>query len=364
MRMTGRPGSASTSRPANRPRLLTVVVASTLLALALTPNAGAERDQTSGNSSSKVTGRGDILTTIISGLKRKTSNRNPGKANTSPPRCRNIKLKDGEIEMLVALVGHTESSGEAGTPFQVKLAEVFREALLTDFPDAPDGPGSPDMPVADMPAVGLADAPANEVDVFVRQCGVDLVDVWTTPRPIATSIAGQLLRSMVTRLPEPIIDQSPSITVSVPVGQPVFASARSSNWQTVEATLVASGITAEVRATPKSLRIYSGEPGARFVTCEGRGLAFDPTSTASPRSQARSAGACVLKYRLASSRRGNEIPSWLGSATIIWEAQWRTGNGPWRSLGQIPRTRLFERRTAELGSIITRTYGPTRAGTR
>lgn len=344
--MRGLPGRSLTL-------LVTLAVALVLMAV---PGPAASAEQ--GGSTSRVVGRGDILTTIFGRLKprpvkavtvpRRRSSAAVARPKPAPPArstppttapapCRDLRLSDGELEWLVAAIGHHEP-----TPFLQKLSDVLTNSLL---------PGTPDA------------APLDDVEIVVRQCGTELVDAWAVPRATPASIEERLTRTMLTRLPEPVVSQTPPLGAAVPVNEPVFLAIAPEHWHEVRAVLTVAGISAEVRAEPFALRSYSGEPATPFATCPGRGRIFDAGNGLSGRRQAALPDACVIRYRLASTRT-DPGAKWIGSVSVLWRAEWRTNGGSWRSLGVIPRTRIFERETVELATAITRTSAPTRAGTR
>ncbi|MCB1255649.1 MAG: hypothetical protein KDB26_00995 [Microthrixaceae bacterium] len=330
-----------------------LIAAIVITAFGAAPTAGAGES----GSTSTIVGRGDVLTTIFRNLgsgntkkvaqsrrrvtKTKATKKKSAGTNTAAkpaaPACRDLRLTDGELEWLVAALGN-----HARTPFLDRLSEVLATHLLTTTPDA---------------------APLSEVEIMVRQCGVDLVDAWAVQRLDAGDLESRLARSMLTRLPEPVLAQSPPPGSAVPVNEPVFISIPSQHWHRVDALLTVSGITAEVRAEPFGLRTYTGEPTAVFELCTGPGKPFDPTLGLSARRQATRPESCTMRYRQ-SSKASASSESWVGSVSVLWRVEWRVGTGDWRSLGTVPRTRVLERSVVELSTSITRIVDPSRAATR
>lgn len=308
-----------------------VVVLATLITLIgpLSSPAGADA-----RSSSRVIGRGDILTTITNPT-RTTGRSTRTRRATPAPTCRDVTFSDNEIEMLVAAL-----SWDPEAPTTKQYAELVDRyiAQVQDQDDATSG-----------------------FDLVARYCGDELEGIRAVARVVIPTLAQRVSRSMLTRLPAPVVHQNPPEDSAVPVGEPVFIAADPQTWTRIDDTLDFAGLTAHVRATPTAIRVFSGEPGARFTTCQGSGKRFNITSPLSARRQASAGGACAIFYRgpfdqlTAGTAR-------LGSVSVLWRTEWRLDNGPWRSLGLIPRTRLFARSVVELGTPITRTFYPTRAG--
>lgn len=339
------------SRSSRCARTAAVLAAATLITVfGVAPAAGAGES----GSSSTIVGRGDVLTTIFRNLGSRNAKKVPTKkaapktttkksagtkavATPAASTCRDLRLTDAELEWLVAALGN-----HARTPFLDKLSEVLATHLLTTTPDA---------------------TPLSDVEIMVRQCGVDLVDAWAVPRADAGDLESRLARSMLTRLPEPVLTQSPPPGAPVPVNEPVFISIPAQHWQRIDAVLTVSGITAEVRAEPFGLRTYTGEPTAVFELCQGPGKPFEPALGFSARRQATRAESCVMRYRQ-SSKTSASSEAWVGSVSVLWRVEWRVGTGAWRSLGTVPRTRVFERSVVELSTSITRIVGPSHATTR
>ncbi len=315
--------------PAPVARLRKVGAGLVAVAVALTLTAGPVAAEGGGSSNSSVVGRGDILTTISSMVK---GGRSPG-GSSSHPRCRTVKLNDAEIEFLIALVAmYPEAEGSK------RFANLLRESLINSEPD---------------PAQGVDIA---GYEILLRICDGKADDMWAAPR--ADPGGGSLRtigRRMITRLPDPQPVQSPPLGIAVPLNQPVFFSIPDSLWAPVEATLVSEGIVAEVRAEPVSLRVYSGDGSGEIRLCPGRGLLFDPLNRLSPARQAANPLACTVNYRHPSTGSVDSAASegFIGAVTVMWIAEWRSGAGPWRSLGTIPRTRVFERSVREVRTAIS-----------
>jgi hypothetical protein len=292
---------------------LTVVVA-------LCAPAAPASAEGSGGATSRVVGRGDIVTTLL-GWQRPT--RTGGGASTP---CRWITFDYAQTEFLVAM-----AAAESVRPGLGPLID-----LLGSISD-------PDT---------LAHA-----DLQGWYCDGTTLAFQLVPRAPGADVATNLARRMITRLPPPEIVVSPPPAAAVPVSQPVFISVPAHAWQPITAELSDGAIVAEVRATPVGLRAFPGVPDAEAVTCEGPGRPFDPASTASVDAQSRAPGACTVRHGLAThAAGGHQLPgrpdAWIGTVTVLWNAEWRVAPGPWRSLGTIPRTRLVERSVAELSTSI------------
>lgn len=293
------------------------------------PQATASADT---RSSSRVVGRGDILTTILA---RKNPRRTMSRG-AAAPRCHEVKFTDNDIEMLIGAISwDTESE-----PAQ-RYAALVSQFILTD----PD-----EMPASD------------EFDLIALYCDGAIDDIRAVPRQ-TTTLAQQVARSMITRLPEPVVHVTPPDGSPVPVGEPVFISIDPQRWRTIEATLELDGVTASVRATPTHLRTFTGEPGTTFTTCDGRGRRYDPAIRSSARAQAFVPGACTISYK-SPFEPGPGVTPRLGSISVLWRTEWRTDDGEWHSLGLIPRTRVFVRSVVELATPITRSVFPTPSRTR
>lgn len=293
-----------------------------------TPAAGADRG---GGARSAVVGRGDIVTSILGWRRGSGQQRGPGTA----PRCWWRTFGDAELEWFVAVAAYL-----AGTEDAVPLPEEFRAFL-----------GSGVLP---------------DRDVQARICDGRIVEVRFAadgrPRD-ATQVLG---RRMITHLPVPEPVTSPPSGTTVPVGVPVFFSIEPDDWTEVGGSITVDGITAEVRAHPTAVRIIAGDPAASTTTCEGPGTPFDPDDPASPRQQADRSDACTVTYSTASAGRSStrsprpgalatrRPETWIGTVTVLWQAEWRTGDGPWTSLGLVPRTRLIERSVGEVPTVLER----------
>lgn len=349
----------------------TRVVTAALMAVtivALTPiPASAEGG---GSSSSSVVGRGDILTTITSKLPRVRTGSQP----RNRPRCRTVVLNDAEIEFLIALISlYPDAEGSK------ELAQLLRDYMISPEPpvdhptdqdppsvgaatrdqqapgpptSTPAAPGPPSPDISTPPTA----PPRIEYEILLRICGGVAADIWASPRVNPGNGSSTTVgRSMITRLPEPLPTQSPPLGVPVPINQPVFVSVPASLWTPVGATLRLQGTVAEVRAEPVTLRVYSGDGSAQIRTCPGRGVAFDLLSRISPARQSLNPAACTVTYVHRTDRPGvdGQARSFIGAVTVLWSAEWRTDGGPWRSLGLIPRTRVFERSVREVRTAIS-----------
>lgn len=287
------------------------------IALLDPPPAAAAGDES--GASSRVVGRGDILTSIIgwTGRRRGSSGR-----GGSTPVCRWRTLRDAQIEWLAAV---SAQSAALGGPHPV--LDSVREHLEAE--DLPDG------------------------DLQVQTCGTEVSAVRFVPRLEPAGTLELLARRMITRLPVPDPVFSPPAGVRVPLHQPVFASIRPADWQEVHNTLQADGITAQVRAVPVGMRVISGDPGGAMFPCTGPARPFDPASTMTVRAQAALPESCAFAYRHLPPHAGDGRPgAWVGTVTVLWRAEWRADDGPWAPLGTIPRTRLFDRAPREVLTSI------------
>lgn len=284
--------------------------------------AGAAAD---GGASSRVVGRGDIVTSIL-GWKR----RRPAAATSSAPACEWRTLTDAQLEWLTAVAARATELG-------------YRSPLL-DPVDALASSGS---------------LPDGDLQAYV--CGVDTYELRFSASTGPKSLQEHLVRRMITRLPAPDPTLSPPDGTSIPVGQPVFISIHADGWRPIDAALTHEGVTAQVHAEPVGIRVISGDPSVSSLTCTGPGRAFDPFDQRSVAAQARTPDACTLAYRTATAGRkvdGSDDPrverpeAWLGTITIVWSARWRVGDGAWIDLGVIPRTRLIARSVRELSTTI------------
>ncbi|MFM7068967.1 MAG: hypothetical protein ACKOYM_05835 [Actinomycetes bacterium] len=270
----------------------------------------------SGGASSTVTLSGDIVTTVIYGTPRSGTRR---RGTTGSVRCWWSRLSDGAIEWLLA-VGVT--------------------------PDGQDGPAG--ALVALVQSLG-PDALLDHV-VQVERCnGVVTSNFRLVPSTTTSSTA--IGRTMVTRLPVPKPFVTPPATTAVPVREPVFFSFPAANWRSVGGSIRVGPIEAEVAATPVGFRVVAGEPDSGVVTCGGPGVPFRPSDPRSALAQSTLPGRCTVTYAKATN-----VPDrprgWLTTVTVLWSARWRTQDGPWRSLGLIPRTRVLPRSVREVTTAI------------
>ena len=298
-----------------------------LLLLVDAPVTGADRR---GGASSRVVGRGDIVTSILGW---RDSTRPSGRPTTAP-RCRWRTFRDAELEWFVAVATQLAASGVS-----VPVPDGFRDLL-----------GSGVLPDGDVQA-RVCDGRITEVR-FVEAAPRDPLRI--------------LERRMITHLPAPEPTVSPPTGTAVPVGQPVFFSIPDDDWVELGGSLTVDGLTVEVRARPVSIRILPGDPRAATTTCDGPGRAFDAGDPSPPRRQAAHDAACTVTYRTATAGRrstrasgagplGADRPeSWIGTLTVLWQAEWRTGDGEWASLGTVPRTRLIERSVREVTTTLER----------
>ena len=305
-----------------------LVLGLAVVGVAGAPPAGADRG---GGARSHVVGRGDIVTSILGW------DRNPprgGAPRGTAPRCRWRTFGDAELEWFVAVATHLAASGVA-VPVPDELRALLGSGVL------PDG-----------------DLQARVCDGRITE--VRFVDIGTRD-PLRI-----LERRMITHLPVPDPRISPPSAAAVPVGHPVFFSIDPEDWTEVGGSITVDGLTAEVRARPVSMRILPGDPGAATSTCQGRGRAYDLDDAAPPRHQATRPGVCSVTYATATAGRrstrsagngplGDARPqSWVGTVTVLWQAEWRVGDGEWASLGTIPRTRLIERSVGEVTTTLER----------
>jgi hypothetical protein len=282
------------------------------------PSAGAASD---GGASTRVVGRGDIVTSILgwtTGARR---------SNGTAPRCWWRTLNDAQLEWLIEMSAHT-------TELEIDAA------VLAPVRAHMDGTTPPDQDVQ-----GLA-------------CDGHIVEVRFVPASAPVDTTQLLVRQMITHLPAPRPVLSPPESAVVPVHQPVFVSMPDEQWRPLAGSITYAGVTAEVRAVPVSVRIFSGDPATDTVSCDGQGRPFRPGGP-SVREQADHPEACVMTYRSATLRApgappvpGRRPAGWLGTVTVLWSAQWRSDGGEWNDLGLIPRTRLISRGVRELDTSL------------
>lgn len=308
---------------ARRRRWLAVGTFFATVCIQLIAGTGDARAASDGSATSKVGGRGDIITSILRW-------NNGGSTSSKRPtgvRCTWRTLSASQLEWLVAMSVHGISIGQSS-----ELAE-----LLVPL----SGDGLPD----------------GELQAY--QCGTEVREIRFVERVLPLATTERLQRQMVTRLPAPDLRTSPVAGVAVPIGVPVFVAVEPSQWQTVHASFAVDVTTAEVEATPVSLRVISGDPRWELRECAGPGTVFAPGSSGAE--QAGRHGACTITYSSATARPGDSPDQalgfarpqrWLGSISVVWDARWRVDGGPWQPLGQIMRTRIFDRAVVEVTTGI------------
>jgi hypothetical protein len=301
-------------------RRLTAVAALCVCCAVMVPArpAAAASD---GGASTRVVGRGDIVTSILgwtSGVRRGT---------TTAPTCVWRTLNDAQLEWLIEVAAHA-------TELQID------SAVLDPVRAHMDGTTPPDQ------------------DVRALVCGADVVEFRFVPASTPADTTQLLVRQMITHLPAPRPVLSPREGVVVPVHQPVFVSLPDEQWQPLAGSITYAGVTAEVRASPVAVRLFSGDPATDATTCAGPGRPFR-AGGGSPRAQSQHPLACVMTYRSATVRPHGTAPrstprpaGWLGTVTVMWSAQWRSDGGAWNDLGLIPRTRLISRGVRELDTAL------------
>lgn len=291
-----------------------------LLVATLLP-ARAASAASDGGASTRVVGRGDIVTSILGWT---TGTRRSGGA---APKCVWRTLNDAQLEWLIEMSAHTTELG-------------IDAAVLDPVRAHMDGTTPPDQDVQ-----GLA-------------CGGHIVEVRFVPASTPMDTTQLLVRQMITHLPAPRPVLSPPEPAVVPVHQPVFVSVPDEQWRPLAGSITYAGVTAEVRAVPVAVRAFSGDPATDVVTCDGPGRPFRPGGMPVG-DQAAHPGACVMTYRSATVRAPGAPPvpahrpgGWLGTVTVLWSAQWRSDGGEWNDLGLIPRTRLIARGVRELDTTL------------
>ncbi len=298
-------------------------VATLAVLLGQSANAGAADEP---GVRSRIVGRGDIVTSIL-GWSR--APRRSGGSNAPLP-CTWRTLNDAQLEWLVSV-----GAEAVGLGFDTPLLDPLRPHL--DGQPLPDG------------------------DLQGYACGVETRELRFVPSTTPRDLYRRIHRRMITHLPAPQPLTSPPAATAVPVGQPVFFWVDPQQWAPIEATLQEGSVVAQVRARPVSMRIFTGDPGARSVTCDGPGRPFVASSGRSASAQARHPDACVATYTTASAGRRSPRSAdlaarrpdlWLGTVTVVWRAEWRVGDGPWMDLGSVPRTRLVTRAAREVSTSI------------
>lgn len=302
-----------------RPALAAVALCVLCAAAVPARSAGAASD---GGASTRVVGRGDIVTSILGW----TDGTRRGSTTTTPT-CVWRTLNDAQLEWLIEVSAHA-------TELQIDADVLDPVRALMNGTTPPDQ------------------------DVRALVCGADVVEFRFVPSTAPADTTQLLVRQMITHLPAPRPVLSPPEGVVVPVHQPVFVSLPDEQWQPLAGSITYAGVTAEVRATPVAVRLFSGDPATDASTCSGPGRPFRAGGP-SAREQARHPLACVMTYRSAtvgevgSPSRSTQRPAgWLGTVTVMWSAQWRSDDGAWNDLGLIPRTRLISRGVRELDTAL------------
>lgn len=304
-------------------RPISLLIAVATVAACFGFGAGVAAADESGARTS-VRGRGDIITSILQQNNRRRS-------TNQRPTCFWKTVTDAELEFLVEMSMMYARDGAHNK----LLPELER--------------------LAESPDIGNA-------DLRLRVCNGDVVEVVMVPRATDLSSVELLSRQMITRLPATQPQFQPSITRPVAPNTPIFVSIPPTNWRPIHNVLEVGGITAEVRAVPRTMRVFTGEPGAPDLVCVGPGVSYTPNSATPPKVQAQQSDACTFEYRFGTIRsnvRWSPLlfqfqDHWFGTVSVVWDVDWRAQGGEWQSLGLIPRTQLFSRVVNESGSAITR----------
>lgn len=320
--VTGAKTLTSATKPRHQRTVRSCVALFTLFAVSILGLGEAGADESGARTS--VRGRGDIITSILQQTNRRSS-------SNRPPSCFWKTVTDAELEFLVEMSMMYARDGAHNK----LLPELER--------------------LAESPDIGNA-------DLRLRVCNGDVVEVVMVPRATDLSSVELLSRQMITRLPPTQSQFQPVITRPVAPNTPIFVSIPPSNWRPIHNVLEVGGITAEVRAVPRTIRVFTGEPGATDLECAGPGVAYATNVATPPKVQAQQPHACTFEYRFGTNRssvRWSPLlfqfqDHWFGTVSVVWDVDWRAQGGEWQSLGLIPRTQLFSRVVSESGSAITR----------
>ncbi|MFM7063630.1 MAG: hypothetical protein ACKO04_09095 [Actinomycetes bacterium] len=307
------------ARPRRLPRGLRVGLVLVALVVGGRPVAGAT---SGGGARSTVTPAGDIVTTVLTGTTTTRTTRRRVPVPSPRRRCTWSAVSDGTLEWLVAVGASVAGRASSAGRLVAELQALGADALLTRTVQAE------------------------------RCAGVATGRFRTVPTTVTTTTA--LTRTMVTRLPPPQPRQSPPAGVPVLVGEPVFTSFDPPHWQPVRATLRAGRVTAEVEAVPVGFRVVPGDPGGPVVACLGPGTPYDPADLRSPLAQSAAPGRGATVFTAVTGVPGRPT-AWIGTVTVLWSARWRVAGGPWRPLGQIPRTRVLERQVRQATTAVETT---------
>ena len=291
-------------------------------ALALAGSHGGAGAASGGGARSTVTAAGDIVTTVLYGTSSTRTTRRRVPLPAPRARCVWGAVTDGTLEWLVAVGSSPAGRTSPAGVLVDQLGALGADALLTRT-------------------------------VQAERCrGVATGRFRTVPTTVTTSTA--LSRTMVTRLPPPQPTQSPPPEAPVLLGEPAFTWFDPPRWQPVRALLRVGTVVAEVEAVPVGFRVVTGDPAGHVVDCEGAGVPYDPADPRSPAAQAGAPGRCASTFTAVTGAAGRPA-AWLGTVTVRWAARWRVGAQPWRSLGQVPRTRVVQRQVRDATTAVETT---------
>lgn len=183
--------------------------------------------------------------------------------------------------------------------------------------------------------------PPDGTYAWLRCSGPEAVDA---PRTRASGGTAAAIAVEDLPLPNPDVATNPDAGNDQLVGVPTWLWVK--NWQPLSVTAAVPGTTAELVATPRSMRYEMGDGEAPLV-CPGAGTAYDSSLSADDQSSD-----CTYTYERSSARQpGN---TYTVTATVTWGLSWTSTTGQSGTLPDLERSSTFSLRVAEAQALVVR----------
>jgi hypothetical protein len=166
---------------------------------------------------------------------------------------------------------------------------------------------------------------------------------WTAAasQVLAADLAYEASRELPVPHPRPAL--SPAIGADQLVGLPTWLWLEPGSWATLEATASVPGLAATATATPTRVRWDMGD--GTVVTCDGPGVAYDPT-----RDDDRQSTDCKHTYQHVSA--GEPGGAYAATVAVDWAITWSATNGEGGTLPATSRGTSFAVPVAERQAVV------------